>query len=165
MPKVTCHDIDGKLYEVDADKLIYRPSAYGILIEDEKILLSPQWDGYEFPGGGAEIYESLEETVVREFFEETGLNVEIDELVYSKTSFFCPSHSAKHKDEFWNCPLVYYTVKKNGGEISTDNLDAEEQGYASMAKWISLDDIEKIKFINSIDSVAVIKKALNFYKK
>ena len=51
--KVVCHDINGKLYKLNANRLTFRPSIYGILIKKNKVLLSKQWDGYDFPGGGA----------------------------------------------------------------------------------------------------------------
>jgi hypothetical protein len=37
------------------------------LIENNKILLSKQFDGYDFPGGGVNLDETLEETCAREF--------------------------------------------------------------------------------------------------
>ena len=45
--KVICHNLDNKEFEIEADKLIFRPSMYGILIEKNKILLSKQWGGYD----------------------------------------------------------------------------------------------------------------------
>lgn len=125
--KILCHDWDNNEFEVDADKFIFRPSAYGILIEDNKILLSKQWDGYDMPGGGVNVDETLEEALKREFFEETGLKVELLFPVHCETSFFNPSHSKIHRDKFWNCPLIYCLVKKVGGEISKDNCDEAEK--------------------------------------
>jgi 8-oxo-dGTP diphosphatase len=157
--KVVCHNLDNEEFEVEADKLIFRPSVYGILIEDNKILLSKQWDGYDFPGGGADKHETLEQALVREFFEETGIRVEAGHVVHAETSFFNPSHSTKHKDEYWNCPLIYYTVKRTGGEISKDNFDDEEKNYADLPEWIELDKVSTLRFMNSVDSADVVNKA------
>lgn len=158
--KVICHNLDKEEFEVDADKLIFRPSVYGILIEDDKILLSKQWDGYDFPGGGVEKNETLEQALEREFFEETGIKVEVGRVVHAATSFFNPSHSTKHSDEYWNCPLIYFLVKRIGGKISKANFDEEEKNYADLPEWIQLDKVFTLKFMNSADSVAVINKAL-----
>lgn len=158
--KITCRDIDKNEFEIEADKLIFRPSVYGVLIESNKILLSRQWDGYDMPGGGIEIHETIEEGLKREFIEETGIEVELLQPFHCETSFFNPSHSAKHKHEYWNSLLIYYLVKKVGGEISKDNFDEEEKDYADMAEWISLDGINKLKFINSVNSVKIIQKAI-----
>ncbi|MEA3449778.1 MAG: NUDIX domain-containing protein [Patescibacteria group bacterium] len=157
--KIICHNLDNNKFEVEADKLIFRPSVYGILIKNDKILLSKQWDGYDMPGGGVDIHETLEEALVREFFEETGLKVEVLNPVYTETSLFHPSHSTKHKDEFWNCPLTYYLVKQIGGKISKDNFDEEEKDYADLPEWIDLEKVDSLKFFNSVDSASVIKKA------
>ena len=157
--KVICHDLDNNKFEVEADKLIFRPSVYGILIEDNKILLSKQWDGYDFPGGGVDKNETLEQALDREFFEETGIKVEVGRVVHAETSFFNPSHSTKHKDEYWNCPLIYFEVKRTGGEISKDNFDEDEKNYADLPEWIEMEKVPTIKFVNSVDSVAVIGKA------
>ena len=160
--KIICHDLNNNEFEIDVNKFIFRPSVYGILIENNKILLSKEWDGYNMPGGGVDIHETLEEALTREFFEETGLKVESLCTVHCETSFFNPSHSAKHNGEYWNCPLVYCLVKKVGGEISKDNFDEEEKDYADLPEWIDLDKINKIKFFNSIDNVAVIKKVKKY---
>ena len=88
--KIICHDYLNNKYEVNADGLKFRPSVYGILIEDGKVLLSPQHDGYDFPGGGQEIWESVDDVLEREFFEETGLKVKRNLVVACETSFYRP---------------------------------------------------------------------------
>lgn len=160
MKKITCHDLHGKLYTEEASKFIYRPSVYGVLIEDNKLLLSKQYDGYDLPGGGMNIDETIEDGLKREFFEETGLTVELLQPVHVETSFFKPSHSKIHGDEFWNCPMIYFLVKKISGELSTANFDIEEQEYADMAEWIELEKINSINFISSANIQEVVKKAI-----
>jgi 8-oxo-dGTP diphosphatase len=158
--KVICHNLSSEEFEIDADKLIFRPSVYGILIEENKILLSKQWDGYDFPGGGVDKNETLEQALEREFFEETGIKVEVGRVVHAETSFFHPSHSTKYSNEYWNCPLIYFLVKRTGGEISKDNFDEDEKTYADLPEWIELDKVPKLRFVNSVDSAAIINKAI-----
>ena len=162
--KILCHNTDKEEFEVDSDKFVFRPSAYGILFEDNKILLSKQWDGYDFPGGGVDIHEKVEEAVEREVFEETGIKCKTLETVHCETSFFHPSHSKK-KGRYWNSVLVYFLAKKISGELSIDNLDDEEKEYAGMPEWIDLGRIDKIKFYNSVDAVEIIKKAKEIYNR
>ena len=166
--KITIHDTNGKEFEVDTDKLSWRPSVYGVLIENDSVSLSKQFDGYDFPGGGVNLDETLQEACAREVLEETGIFVEVLEPIYCSTSFFNPSHSAKHKNEYWNCPLIYFFVKKVGGEISKDGFDEEEKEYADIAEWVSLDKADQIKYINSVDLVdnkKIINKAKELYSK
>lgn len=58
----------------------------GILIEEQKILLVKQKvtgsRNWSLPGGTLEFGETLEECIIREMSEETGLKVEIEKLLY-----------------------------------------------------------------------------------
>lgn len=152
--KIICHDINDKEYEVDSSELTFRPSVYGIIIKDNKILLSRQWDGYDFPGGGIEIGETVEEALKREVKEETGMNVEKGAVVYCETSFYKTT-----KGQYVNAVLIYFLCEITGGEISTEFFSESEKEYASAAEWIDIKDAGKIKFYNSIDSLEVIRKA------
>jgi 8-oxo-dGTP pyrophosphatase MutT (NUDIX family) len=71
--KIICKDIKGNEYAVPVEQLSFRPSVYGIIIQEGKILLSKQWDGYDFPGGGIKLGETIEQALLREVKEETGL--------------------------------------------------------------------------------------------
>ena len=63
--KVTCTDRHGNTYSVPANELVFRPSVYAVIIKDNRIFLSKQWDGYDFPGGGIELGETSEEALIR----------------------------------------------------------------------------------------------------
>lgn len=67
------------------DKSSFQIRATGILIENGQILLVKQdtlGREWSLPGGRAEAGELLEESVVRELFEETGLSVKVEKLLY-----------------------------------------------------------------------------------
>lgn len=68
---ITSIDKDGGTREVPISELVWRPAAYAIIIQDGKILMSPQWDGYDLPGGGIDIEELSTEGLIREVKEET----------------------------------------------------------------------------------------------
>jgi len=161
---VVCHDIKGAETEVSVDKLKFRPSVYGVLIEDGKVLLSKQFDGYDFPGGGLNIDETLEEGVRREFKEETGLDVKVGDVIYSQTGFFHSSHYSLDEGQYWNCILLYFLVEKTGGEISIDGCDEDEKKYIDLPEWIETEKVKDLKFYNSTDNITVIKKALKHLK-
>lgn len=75
-------------------ELIVRPT--GILIEDQKILLvkqdvneKRQWS---LVGGKLEPCESIEHCLIREFKEETGLDISVKELLYVCDRFHKENH-------------------------------------------------------------------------
>lgn len=73
--------IDKNNYDVNGT-VGKRPSVRGIIIKDGKIAMmhSLKYDYYKLPGGGIEGEETLEETLVREVREESGLIVKKDSI-------------------------------------------------------------------------------------
>jgi 8-oxo-dGTP pyrophosphatase MutT (NUDIX family) len=159
--KVIGQDINKNKVELDVSKMKFRPSVYGILIEDNKILLSKQWDGYDFPGGGMEIDETIDEALEREFQEETGIKIISKEILECRHDFWL----TPFKKEHCNSILMYYKCEKIGGEISIAGFDEHEKQYAGMPEWIDIKDVDKLKFYNPVDSVAIIHKALKILNK
>lgn len=119
------------------------------------MLLSPQFDGYDFPGGGIELGETIEQALVREVYEETGLHVKTGKLITVENSFFKHWIKGKHTQTI----LMYYTARVIDGRITTKNLAASERSYVKPAEWIDLKKVSKLKFYNPVDSPAIIRKA------
>lgn len=161
MKTVRSRDKDGNFHDVPVEDLVFRPSAYGIIIADGKILLSKQWDGYDFPGGGIEISETIHEAVVREVWEETGMNVTVGDVVTCESVFFSFTHQEVTQKFHANTILIYCLCAVTGGTLSSDHLDADERKYAELAEWVPLSDIRTIRFYNSVDSVKIIDRALH----
>jgi ADP-ribose pyrophosphatase YjhB (NUDIX family) len=141
-------------------QLIFRPSVYAVIIEDERVLLSKQWDGYDFPGGGIELGETIEEALAREVKEETGLDIRIDKLITCVNSFF----KLQSTGQYIHSILIYYLCKITGGDISIELADESEKQYMSAPEWISLEANKQIKFYNSVDSLMILKEAIRIKK-
>lgn len=139
-------------------QLKFRPAVYGLLFSGKKILLSREWEGYDFPGGGIEIGENIEQGLKREFREETGLKVDVGRLLTVQEDFFITLGIVKKKRPIHSI-LMYYLCKNPLGQILTKYLDGAEKKFMKKAEWVSLDKIKKIKFHNSVDSVKLIQKA------
>ena len=153
--KVTCTDRHGNTYSVPANELVFRPSVYAVIIKDNRIFLSKQWDGYDFPGGGIELGETAEEALIREVNEETGMDVRVGNLVTCETSFF-KMHSS---GQYVHSLLLYYLCDIIGGQISTALQDESEKQYMDAPEWVNLEGIDHVKFYNSVDSLAILEKA------
>ena len=158
---VVAQDKDGNTRRVRVKELFFRPSVYGVIIKRRKILLAKQWDGYDFPGGGMELGESVNETLRREVWEETGLRVERGTVVACESSFYIPQFSKG----YFHSILMYFLCRNVRGRISIKNFDGHEKQFASRAEWVSLTDTKRIKFINSVDSLEIIRKAIKVRSK
>ena len=114
-----------------------------IIIQNGKILLEkrkndPGRGKWSIPGGLVELGESLEQTVIREVQEETGLVVDAPELidVVNQTTL---DESGKVKYHF---VIVDYVVKlKDGTAIAASD--------AAELEWVLLDEVEQKDLIRS----------------
>ncbi len=144
---IITEDIYGDKHEAKVEDLQLSVHVYGIALQDGKVLISPQFNGYDWPGGTMELGETIEETLRREVKEETGLEVEPLRLVGAYTSFF--HHVFKKNDH--QAILLFYLVKVVGGEISVDGLDDFEQRYAKEARWVPIEELKTMHHACSID--------------
>lgn len=160
MPRtVASIDIYGKPYEVPVTELRWRPSAYGIVIWDGKVLLSPQFgdNRYDLPGGGVDMGELPEEGVIREVKEETGLDVAAPKLVEGVSRFFTFAHTDKL--DHVQAIMLYYVCDLVGGELSTEGFDDYEKEYARMAVWFPVAELDSIEIATTYDWREIVKQA------
>lgn len=108
--------------KVGHDTIILNFSGACITNDKGEILLQKRSDKEElwgFPGGAMELYESIEEALLREVKEETGLEVGIEKFIgiYSKYFFKYPNgDSSQSICYFFKCNIV-------GGDLSIDNKE------------------------------------------
>jgi 8-oxo-dGTP diphosphatase len=136
MKTVFCVSIYGNIVEVPIEKLGLRVASYGILRENNKILMvKDNWaKKWEFPGGGIKIEETVEEAAVREFEEETGLLVKTKKLIKYSDGWLYQDD----KDRAFHTFRFFFEVEKMGGEIKFDGNDAD----VSEVAWKNISDIK-----------------------
>lgn len=121
------------------ERITVRAAADILLVENRKVLLvkravEPFKGSWVLPGGHMDAEETFEETAVREMQEETGLEVEVEQLV--------GVYSDPNRDPRGRVVSACFAVKRTGGELEP-GTDAGE------AKWFPLDDLPALGFDHS----------------
>jgi 8-oxo-dGTP diphosphatase len=151
---IICKDVFGTQYKVPTADLELRVGAYAVIIENGKILLSRQWDGYSLIGGGVELGETIEEAIVREVKEETGLTIMPDKIIHHATTFFKRDQQAQARQSV----QLYFTHSKLFGKLNNDKITKSEQTYTNdIPEWVDLGKINEIKFRHSVDLSTLVK--------
>lgn len=122
---INAYDIHGTIHQRELKNFKFRASAYGVLIENNKVLFkrSQLVKKFDLPGGGIEIGETIPEGLVREFKEETGLTVKVGKLLFVDESFFT------HNGEDAHGILIFYEVTLISGTLAPNQDDAVEVKY------------------------------------
>jgi len=114
--------------------------AYGILIRDDEVLLvrsssplinPPLW---WLPGGGIDFAESPEETLLREFREETGLSIK-DPVLLDVAS----DVRRRPNGDRIHTVRVLYTVSLEGG-----HLRDEAVGTTDQVQWFNVKELDDV---------------------
>lgn len=132
--------MDKEIINAFGNKL--RVRTCGVLIENNQILLMQHHALGERdfllcpPGGGVEFGEQLTEGVIREFEEETNLNISVSKLLFINEYIEHPLHAIE----------FFFEIKKIDGELTlgTDPELAEKQIITSL-DWYSIEELKKIK--------------------
>jgi ADP-ribose pyrophosphatase YjhB (NUDIX family) len=112
--------------------------AYGILIDNDRVALvrssnprhvPPLW---WLPGGGIDFGEAPEDALIREFREETGLEVDNPQLIGVSSDVRRRDNSDKI-----HTVRIIFSVDLAGGE-----LHHEVHGTTDHAAWFNLSDLE-----------------------
>lgn len=118
------------------------PAAAVALISDNKLLMLKRRDSgnWTMPGGTMEFGESLKDCAVREVLEETGLNVEIRDIIgiYTDPKIVVEYSDGEVRQEF---STLYYGTVKHGKE----HIDDESTEY----KWVDVAELPNLPMADS----------------
>jgi ADP-ribose pyrophosphatase YjhB (NUDIX family) len=112
----------------------------GVLIEDDHVLLTEQnvteIRRWSLPGGGLEFGETLEQCIVREMKEETGLDVAVEGLLYVCDHFQDGAH------------VVHITVSllRKGGILGTGAGSEFVEGKIKSVRFAPLEELVNFGF-------------------
>jgi len=141
---VECTTHFGRKRLIPKEKLTFRPSAYAIIVNNDRVLLlnTVHTGTYSLPGGGIEIGETIEDALKREVREETGIDIEIVRFLRFAEQFFYydPADVAFHSF------LFFYLCRPQTMEICDDNEVDDDS--VEMPRWIKIDGLENQHFHN-----------------
>ena len=121
------------------DKYNFQIRVTGILINDNKILLVKQKispnRAWSLPGGRVDAGEQLDEAIIRELFEETGLKVKVEKLLY-----VCDKTDSKP-------PILHITflLTKISGEITLPTNEFDDNPITDV-KYIEFSKLVEFGF-------------------
>ena len=126
------------------EKIRPRVRVAGILIEDERILLIEHTKNNKkywlVPGGGVDWGESAAEALIREFKEETSLDIEVEKFLFISETI--APDKQKHVIN------LYFKIKK--AENSSNIMKLGEEEMLTDLRFIPEDEMKNIKLYPNI---------------
>jgi 8-oxo-dGTP pyrophosphatase MutT (NUDIX family) len=138
----TCIDLTGAKLEIPKEQVLLRPAAYAIILDGTRLLLVKLWPTgkYHLPGGGIEAGERIEEALIRETHEETGIDIEVGSFKHFEEDFFFynPSGKAYHGLHFYYmCKPVTFQLLAN---------DEVNDHSAESPQWVEIQNLRPEDF-------------------
>lgn len=127
----------------DQPVTVQRVSAYVVCVRDDAVLLvrssalAPHPDLWGLPGGGIDHGEHPRDAAVRETREETGLEVELSDLLDIVSVHFTGVAPSGRLEDFHAIGLVYRATTSDERVPRVIELD----GTTAHAAWVPLDEI------------------------
>jgi 8-oxo-dGTP diphosphatase len=135
--------------ESEPARRVTRVAAYGICLEDDRLLLCRLAPGelaagqWTLPGGGLDFGEAPPDAVLRELGEETGLSGEIiglaDVLSWSRRSM----QVGDGVDGEFHAIQIVYRVRVTGGALRD-----EPDGSTDAARWFSRGELDALPLVD-----------------
>jgi len=128
-----------------------------LVVREGKFLAakSEDYDVYYTVGGGVEIGESTEETVIREVYEETGYRLEIERLAFVHERFAVLNNQRCHQLGF------FYLMKDNPDFVVAENTRTDQK--KETLHWLPLNGLRGINLVpaflrtKSFDNITAIE--------
>lgn len=133
-----------------------RAKTLGLIIKDNYILLEEQEGkhskgiGYYYRpiGGTIELGEKSDETVIREFYEELGVEIVISRYISCLENIFRIDENIGHE-----LTQIYLVDFKNEKLYQKENFTVSEGMKVTVAKWVSKEEIisgKKVLYPNGL---------------
>ncbi|SCZ08561.1 NUDIX hydrolase [Alkaliphilus peptidifermentans] len=121
------------------EKSICNFRSVGVLIKNNRMLVQCDNNEYALPGGHVAIGETSEETLIREYKEETGADIFCNRLIWVEETFWKWGSRDAHGIAF------YYLISlKNDADIPDDSFVSQKDNCNIMLKWVSIEEMKQL---------------------
>jgi len=129
-----------KDWRFSKDNSICNFRTVGVLIRGDKILVQREKDSLEYalPGGHVKINETSEQSLIREYKEETGAEIICDRIIWIEETFWNWNGKDTHTIAF------YYLIKLvDDTDIPDSFFESQKDNCNVILEWISVGDLKK----------------------
>jgi ADP-ribose pyrophosphatase len=138
------------------EKSICNFRTVGVLIRGGKILLQREKEGNEYalPGGHVKSNETSEQSLIREYKEETNADIICERLIWIEESFW------KWGDRDTSTIAFYYLIKLvNDADIPDDYFESQKDNCNVILEWVLIQDLKGLTvyprfLVEKIDSIS-----------
>jgi ADP-ribose pyrophosphatase YjhB (NUDIX family) len=145
---LTGSDTEAEELAADVVVRLQRPAAYAVLRDGDDVLLTRLRDSggmWTLPGGGIDHGEDPQVALVREVYEETGLDLTPGRLVAVSSKHFTGHAPNGRLEDFHAIRLVY------GGAVPRDEPRVTEVGGSTeAAAWVPLRDVGGLRLADVV---------------
>lgn len=114
--------------------------AAGVLLRNDRILVQSDNNIYALPGGHVKIGETSEQTLIREYKEETGANILCDRLIWVEETFWEWDNKDVHGVVF------YYLISlEDNEEIPDDYFVSQKDNCNITLKWVNINELKQLQ--------------------
>ncbi len=133
-PMIECRAFLGGTRIIPRERLILRPSAYGLITHQGRALLvtNRNTGKLALPGGGVEVGERLVEGLQREIREETGIAVRVEHFAHFIEDFF---YYDPLDEAFHGLLFFYHCLPLTFDLLPDDQVDDDE---AACPRWFPI---------------------------
>lgn len=150
MSQVPCLTPAGELVLAPAEAITFGVAVYGILIENDRVLLRrhPETELWEPPGGPLVGRQAPEQGVRSLFRAQTGLVCDPVQRLLLESQ-----HRLDEEGQAWELTVIYYQLERNRGSTITAPADGSEPPL-----WVPLDELRRAEMQTGYDAVQVARR-------
>ena len=124
----------------ESDDSICSFRGVGVLLRGDKVLVQSDKGIYALPGGHVAMGETAEETVIREYKEETGADVFCERLIWVEETFW------EHKNKKAHSIAFYYLISlKDESNICDDYFTSQKDNCNIVLQWVTINEMKQLE--------------------